>query len=758
MFPGEIRPLVGAATGVLLTQQTAANLHAAVGDTVTVDVTGRGPVDVRVDGVVDLPAADSLFQKVGVPPGGQPTATPDNVVLLPDALWHSVFDPVSGSALVTTQIHLAPTAALAADPATAYTQAAGAARNVEAASAGGAVVGDNLGAALGAARSDAAYAQVLFVLLGAPGAVVGGLLTAAVASAGADRRRGEQAMLRLRGATARQVLRLAAAETALVTVVGCGLGLGVAAILSATGIGAALGGRALVWLLPCLVGALVAAVTVLLPAWRDLRGARVHSVQVDEQPVRTPVWSRLGVDLLLVVGAAVLYLKALQSTYTLVLAPEGVPTVAVDYRALAGPVLLWMGLGLLCHRLSRAVITRRGWTRRVVQPVVGPLSATAASMLSRQGGRFARATVVFALALTFAASTATFTATYRQQAEADAILTNGADVTVTVPPGTVTPPQAEAAIAATPGVHGVEPLQHRFAYIGTDLQDLYGVRPESITSATALQDAYFQGGTAAQLMGVLTADPSAILVSAETVKDFQLQPEDTLNLRIQDGPSSTPAAVPFHYAGIVKEFPTAPKDSFFVANADYVASATGSTAAGAYLVDTGGTDTTGVADRLRGVVGTSATVTDIATTRRTVGSSLTSVDLSGLSRIELGFSVVLAVAAGGLVLGLGLAERRRSLAIARLLGARPAQRRSLVVAESALLAVGGLVLGALGGVLISYDLVAMLTGVFDPPPSQLAVPWAFLGTTGLLALLGLAGATAVIVRLTSDPDPGLLRS
>ena len=40
---------------------------------------------VRVDGVVDLPAADSLFQKVGAPVGAQPQAPPDNVILLPAA-------------------------------------------------------------------------------------------------------------------------------------------------------------------------------------------------------------------------------------------------------------------------------------------------------------------------------------------------------------------------------------------------------------------------------------------------------------------------------------------------------------------------------------------------------------------------------------------------------------------------------------------------------------------------------------------------
>ena len=112
----------------------------------------------------------------------------------------------------------------------------------------------------------------------------------------------------------------------------------------------------------------------------------------------------------------------------------------------------------------------------------------------------------------------------------------------------------------------MEPLQHRFAYVGPDLQDLYGVRPATVAGATRLQDAYFQGGSARQLLTTLASRPDAILVSAETVRDFQLNPGDLLRLRLQDGHTGKLVMVPFHYVGIVKEFPTAPKDSFFIAN------------------------------------------------------------------------------------------------------------------------------------------------------------------------------------------------
>ena len=87
----------------------------------------------------------------------------------------------------------------------------------------------------------------------------------------------------------------------------------------------------------------------------------------------------------------------------------------------------------------------------------------------------------------------------------DALLTNGADVTVTESPGVVVGPDAARALAAVTGVRGVEPVQHRFGYVGADLQDVYGVDPATITGVAVLQDAYFQGGTARGLMDTLSA-------------------------------------------------------------------------------------------------------------------------------------------------------------------------------------------------------------------------------------------------------------
>ena len=230
-----------------------------------------------------------------------------------------------------------------------------------------------------------------------------------------------------------------------------------------------------------------------------------------------------------------------------------------------------------------------------------------------------------------------------------------------------------------------------------------------------------------------------------------------VNLRLPDSATKQLVTVPFHYAGIVTEFPTAPKDSFFVANASYVAAKTGSNAVGAFLVDTGGGDVASVAAQIQARLGASASVTDIAHTRSRVGSSLTAVDLAGLTAVELGFALVLAAAAGGLVLFLGLAERRRTFAITTALGATHRQLRGLVTAEAAILTVGGLVAGAAIGWLLSQVLVAVLTGVFDPPPAAATVPWAYLGIAAVVTLAGLGIATLGALRPGRRPPVAVLR-
>ena len=283
-------------------------------------------------------------------------------------------------------------------------------------------------------------------------------------------------------------------------------------------------------------------------------------------------------------------------------------------------------------------------------------------------------------------------------------------------------------------------MQHRFAYVGNDLQDLYGIDPSRIGRATTMSDAFFAGGDARATLSTLASTPDGVLVAEETVHDYQLQLGDTIRLRLQFARYHAYHTVPFTYVGVAREFPTAPRDSFLVANASYVAQTTGSGADQTLLVRTDSSPP-GVADRIREVLGpaSGATVQDIVTQQHVTLSALTAIDLAGLTRLELAAAIVLAACASGLVLALGLVERRRTFAIAAALGAKRRQLGAFIWSEAAFVTLGGILLGASIGVGIAEVLVKILTGVFDPPPEHLSAPWAYLA-----ALLTAIGASVLV--------------
>ena len=284
----------------------------------------------------------------------------------------------------------------------------------------------------------------------------------------------------------------------------------------------------------CAVGAALAVVlslvVVSVPVVLDARWAPDAG---GVGPHTRPLWERAGLDIILLgLAGSVSGSRpgAATSSYWYRRCPR-------DFRGLhgiPGPGIPVGGILLLVVRLTRVVLTRGKPTlSRWLAPLLGRMAPWAASSLAHDRDRIAHGTALAALAIAFATSTALFNATYDAQARVDAGLTNGADVTVT---GSAAAP-AEAAlqtIAWTHGLRAAEPMIHRFAYVGNDLQDIYGIDPARIRQATTIADAYFANQDAAGALAALAAAPDAILVSQETVNDYQLAIGDALNIRLQD--------------------------------------------------------------------------------------------------------------------------------------------------------------------------------------------------------------------------------
>jgi putative ABC transport system permease protein len=103
------------------------------------------------------------------------------------------------------------------------------------------------------------------------------------------------------------------------------------------------------------------------------------------------------------------------------------------------------------------------------------------------------------------------------------------------------------------------------------------------------------------------------------------------------------------------------------------------------------------------------------------------------------------------VLVLTMAERKRSFAIARAIGARRNQVAAFVRVETGLVVAGGLAIGSLAGWALAAMVVKILTGVFDPPPAALAVPWRYLAA--VVALVAVAAVLAAEATIRSARRP-----
>jgi putative ABC transport system permease protein len=139
-------------------------------------------------------------------------------------------------------------------------------------------------------------------------------------------------------------------------------------------------------------------------------------------------------------------------------------------------------------------------------------------------------------------------------------------------------------------------------------------------------------------------------------------------------------------------------------------------------------------------------VKDITQQAHQTISSITTVDLRGVSKILEAFTVVLAAAAMALFIAVGQIERRQEFATMAAIGAPLSRISAFLWTEAAIVLAVGLALAVGLGWLLSEMLVAILQHVFDPPPDTLAVPWAFLAGLAGAAIVATLVATALASR------------
>lgn len=749
---------------IVLDQQLAATLRARIGDMVRLRLGAGQSRAFRVGGVALVTTPDVLFQPLNPLVGPAPAQPPANIAILPvatfarqvDGALPSVNPSSPGAAAVPgtvagvqwqVQAQL-DRASLTGTPSDALKHAGQIRNSIERSLPGKIQFVDNLSEGLETAAGDALYAEALFIMLAVPGALLALGLAYLAALGTVDRDRRELALLRARGASSRQLVAMAGAEAGIVGVLAGALGAGLSFAAVGLLIKGSVGlttGRALTVVAVCVALAIAGGLAARLAA--GLRSLR-ESVAAGRQGAgraRKPLWQRLYLDFLALALSGSIYWLTASTGFSAVVNPDSNPTLSLSIYMFFAPALLWIGATLLLVRLRGRLF---GWTARRLGSL-GSGSGRRRFLLasaSRRGAAINRGLVFVGLLLAFGVSMGVFAATYNQQAAVDAQLTLGADITATAPPGVTAKQGLAQRIESVPGVAATSPVDHSYAYVGPDLQDTFGVEPATIGTATTLRDSYFLGAGAKTMMARLQERPDGILVSKETITDYSLEEGDLLRLRVLDHRSGRFGIVPFHVVGTVQEFPSAPRDSFMVANLSYLQRADRAGGPNVVFAKTSEDPATVAARVATATRGFGVKVKDIRQQAVQTVSSITTVDLTGISRLEQAFAIVLAAAAMALFVSLAVNERRHEFATMAAIGASLRDVGAFVRSEAlAVLLAAGLLAAGLGW-LLAEMLVAMLQHVFDPPPDQLAIPWGFFGLLVLGAIAGAAVAFALAAR------------
>ena len=461
---------------VVLDQQMAATLQAQIGDNVTLTAQkGAKPRAYRVSGVALITAPDQVFQPLNPLLGPAPAQPPSNAAIMPlDTFAHTLARDLPAISAAAPGANAQPgaqkgiqwqvqanldQAPLSAGSPSAALKLADQTRNrVERTLTGKVQFVDNLSDSLNTAAGDALYAEALYILLAVPGALIalGVVYLAALGTSERDRR--DLALLRARGARRRDLITLALVES---------LVLGVIAGLA----GAALGFIGVEVLVPggAHLTATRAIATTAVSVVLAIAGSAVARVAAVEAALRREVaegrrstlrerpaaWRRYYLDLLALALSGLIYWLTIRTGFSAVVNPDSNPTLSLAVYMFFGPALLWIGAALLLVRLRGRVLA--WFAARAARRNRESLASFVLASAGRRGPAINRGLVVIALLLAFGTSLAIFSTTYDQQAQIDAELTLGADVTVAAPPGTAAKANLPTKVAAVSGVSASTP-------------------------------------------------------------------------------------------------------------------------------------------------------------------------------------------------------------------------------------------------------------------------------------------------------------
>jgi putative ABC transport system permease protein len=767
----------------LLSAEAARALSVGPGGVVQVHIPGmREPLSVRISGITDVSRAKSLFYSREGKQLEQFVYVRDTVIVGPEVFAKTIVPAFQNVATAPgTILRNQPILEvdvfmvrepLDADPGTALAQTQAVAQAVNAIAPGQDVLIDNISNALQVARDDARTAKRMFVFLGLPGALLAAILTAYAGGVLASALRREQAILRIRGANRRHLLRMHALRTLALAAVGSVLGVALGLVSTAV----VLSADALASASPAslLVSALLGAGAGFLATGVALyaSGRRAITRQISDERAqlasRAPLWRLLGIDFL-ILGAAVAveWYQRRHGGF------EGVRgsvyfgrAVELQLHLVIVPIGIWLGGVLVLGRVVERVFAHLPLPlgHRFGRPLRGLLTRS----IRRRSWAAAAAMIMVGLIVALGTSVASFSASYNQAKARDARFVVGSDVRVTPSPiSAVDHPPTYADKLKVPGLATVTPVVYGLenalleSEVNEDAGNMAAIDPAAFAQVAPLIDTDFLGITAASAMDALQHQPSGVLLTEDLADTLDVEPGDEVQVLFARGTQKQQLAE-MKVVGLFIRLPGFPEGADLVVNIKRQMELIPSTNATFFLANT--TDPSDATlDRVMTELREGPGATDALQldTRASAldkdQSSLAALNIRGLLTLDSAYALAMAATAITIfVFGL-LLQRRREYVTLRAQGMRIGKIRSLLVTESVGVVVVGAVVGAFVGGFMAYFLVKVLQPLFVLRP-ELVLPRADIVVLAVLVLaVSVAAALAATTIIRRLPPGELLR-
>jgi putative ABC transport system permease protein len=764
---------------VLISKETSRTLAVGKGDDVTLTLPGTAaPLTLRVGGITDLSTAQPLFESRQAGSLETFQYVPYTLVVSNKTFRHQVApafeEAAAGQGTGATSLPveeldiLVDRSILNADPAAAVAETQGIAAAVLGTASGQDYLIDNISNTLLVAEGDAATAKRMFAYLGLPAAILAAILTAYAGTLLASSQRRENALLRVRGASRGHLLSLLSLRTFAIAGIGALLGtaMGFGSVLLLLGRSVLLSASTAALVRSTLIGVIGGMIVTAAALW--IPGRRLISREIKQELAVIPrrpisVWRRLHLTLVVLVAAVVAQVLALRGGAFDV--PPGSVyagrSVSLPLQLLGPPIVAWLAGSLLIVYALQLAIERTTALRGHRPNLRRLLPSVLWRSITRRLGAMSGGVVATGLVVGLGAALICFTTVYDTAKKTDARFLAGSDIRLTPNPTSGRPhPTNLAHRFIVDGVSGATPVVYSrenavlTSAFNEDVATLAAIDTRTFGQVAQMQDSWFVGASADQMMTALRDHPNGVLVNAALADGLKLAVGDHAKVLYGRG-TKQQTRRPATVLGVFTHFPGAPDGTDVVASLDRYQRATGLKAADAYLLSTTDQTNTGLDQALQSLSALPAFATnyDVQTSATTLDkdqSSLTALNVTGLLQLDSFYTFLMAVAATAMFVFGMLMQRRREYVTLRAQGLQGWEVRRLVLAESGISAMTGAMIGILVGVGVASQFVLVLRPIFTLPP-PLAIPVSELATLALLVLvatlLSSAAAALLIGRL-----------